>query len=551
MASRHSSILGLVLATVAVASPVGAQTIEPFAGTGVQGSLDGPRLSARIGFVEDIAIAPNGTIYFVDDRRLRTIDSNGAVATVLGTGAASGPGGGSGNIGITDVAIDLSGNVYVVDFPGRRILRFTAPATFTPFAGTGVSGFSGDGEPAISAQFSSIYGIDFDAAGSLYVADGNRIRRITADGVVATIATAPFSFGPSTFGALTSANLAVSADGTAYVNRGGNNGFGLWRSTPGGAFELVSSSAPPSFPFKLCVTSPVSEQVVAGPARRGPDGLIYIANGSCLSRLTPTGRMELLGGSAMAGPDAAAGQLGPLSAARFSGMNALAFDASGRLYLADARNYRIRRVTGLPVFVNATPVANAGPDAAAVEGDTFQFDARGSTDPDGDTLRFAWTVLSRPPGSVTALLNETLATPQLRVDVPGTYTLRVQVSDGADSATDDVSLVVRSVAAYATELLGNVSSSIDAMPDSALQSPGLRWRLTRFLADSVSAAQAGNWARALSSIEAALERTDGCPIRGSYDSNGPERDWIQDCAFQYDTYNTLSLVRAKYLEKLP
>ncbi len=551
MAIRVCSALALAAVTIAMSSPARAQTIVTAAGNGTQGSADGAALNASIRSVRDIAITPDGTIYFVDDRRLRRIDAFDMVSTVPGTGA-SGPGSPPGLIGVTDIAVDLSGNVFVVDSSSGRILRFTEPGTFTPFAGTGVPGTSGDGGPAISAQFSSIYGIDFDAAGNLYVADGNRIRRITADGVVTTTATSSFTFGPTTFGALTAANLAVSAEGTAYVNRGGNNGFGLWRSTPGGAFELVSSSSPPSFPFPLCVTGPASEQTVAGPARRGPDGLIYIANGSCLSRLTPTGRMELLGGASTPGLDAAAaaGQPGPLSTARFSNLNSLAFDLAGRAYLADAGNFRIRRVTGLPVYVNTPPVANAGPDSTAVEGDAIQFDARGSSDADGDTLKFLWTVLARPPGSVAQIAGETLSTPSLRVEVPGSYTLRVQVSDGLDLATDDVTLVVRSVAVYAAEVLGNVAGSIDAMPASALQSPGLRSLLIGFLGDSVAAAQTSNWALALSRLNAAIERTDGCPVRGAYDSNGPARDWIQDCAFQYDTYYQLSLVRGKYQEKL-
>jgi uncharacterized protein (TIGR03437 family) len=76
------------------------------------------------------------------------------------------------------VAVDGDGNVFVASSGNHKILRITPAGVVSPIGGTGTAGFSGDGGPALSAQFSSPSGLAADLAGNLYVADtGNhRIR---------------------------------------------------------------------------------------------------------------------------------------------------------------------------------------------------------------------------------------------------------------------------------------------------------------------------------------------------------------------------------------
>lgn len=88
---------------------------------------------------------------------------------------------------------------------------------------------------------------------------------------------------------------------------------------------------------------------------------------------------------------------------------------------------------------NAPPVANAGNDRSALLGQTVILDGTGSTDADGDTLTYAWTMLSKPAGSVSVLSSATAEKPSFVVDESGDYVVRLVVNDGqSDSAPDTI-----------------------------------------------------------------------------------------------------------------
>lgn len=99
---------------------------------------------------------------------------------------------------------------------------------------------------------------------------------------------------------------------------------------------------------------------------------------------------------------------------------------------------------------NSAPVADAGRDMTAYEGDSVQLDGSGSTDADGDALTYLWSLLSRPAGSSAELVGETLVDPTLQVDVAGLYVVQLIVSDGELSSVPDT--VAIDVAADETEL---------------------------------------------------------------------------------------------------
>ncbi|MGY4829032.1 PKD domain-containing protein [Sphaerotilaceae bacterium SBD11-9] len=90
---------------------------------------------------------------------------------------------------------------------------------------------------------------------------------------------------------------------------------------------------------------------------------------------------------------------------------------------------------------NSVPVANAGPDQTARVGDTVVLDGRGSNDVDGDTLTYAWRIVSAPAGSSSALSNAAVVQPSLRLDVSGTYELQLVVNDGSVNSPADTVIV--------------------------------------------------------------------------------------------------------------
>jgi len=127
------------------------------------------------------------------------------------------------------LAIDAAGNLYFSDTGNARVRMVDTKGIITTIAGTGVAGFSGDGGPAKAAQLSGPGGLALDATGNLYVADGNRIRKIDKAGIITTIAggdNSGFSGdgGPATAATLGSpGNIRFDAQGNLYIADGGNN----------------------------------------------------------------------------------------------------------------------------------------------------------------------------------------------------------------------------------------------------------------------------------------------------------------------------------------
>ncbi len=88
---------------------------------------------------------------------------------------------------------------------------------------------------------------------------------------------------------------------------------------------------------------------------------------------------------------------------------------------------------------NTAPVANAGPDQSVQRGSTVHLNGSGSTDADGNTLTYLWSILSAPTGSTAALSSTTSVSPTFVADRVGDYVVQLVVNDGlVNSAPDTV-----------------------------------------------------------------------------------------------------------------
>ena len=91
---------------------------------------------------------------------------------------------------------------------------------------------------------------------------------------------------------------------------------------------------------------------------------------------------------------------------------------------------------------NSAPIANAGMDQHVYINDSVTLDGSASTDADGDTLTYSWS-LQKPAGSSSILSDSSLMKPTFTPDIAGTYIVTLKVSDGkTDSASDQASIIV-------------------------------------------------------------------------------------------------------------
>jgi sugar lactone lactonase YvrE len=240
-----------------------------------------------------------------------------------------------------------------------------------------VETLAGDGSPgwrdgaAAAASFGEPYGVAVGAEGSVYVADAgesNRIRRLTPQGEVLTLAGGGEGFADGAGGAAafsTPSGLALDAAGNLYVADTGNNR--VRRVTPAGAVTTLAGGGGAGFRDGPAAEAQFDAPV--GVAVAG-DGRVFVADtyNDRVRVITGDGQVRTLAG--LGTPGHADG--GALDAALFDTPCGLAVAADGAVYVADTGNNRLRKITkeGQVVTLNLFTPAEPGappPDAAPFE----------------------------------------------------------------------------------------------------------------------------------------------------------------------------------------
>jgi uncharacterized protein (TIGR03437 family) len=164
-----------------------------FTGFGGDG---GPAANALFSTPSGLAFDGANNLYVVDrlNQRVRKINSAGIISTVAGNGTDgfSGDGGLATAAQLSApyrVAADQAGNLYITDPNNQRIRKVAPNGIITTIVGTGQAGFSGDGGPATQAKLNGPPDVELDGAGNLLIADNYRIRRVNlSTGIITTIA---------------------------------------------------------------------------------------------------------------------------------------------------------------------------------------------------------------------------------------------------------------------------------------------------------------------------------------------------------------------------
>jgi hypothetical protein len=218
--------------------------------------------------------------------------SNGIIVTVAGGGTTlNGPSDATNSSlsGPSGVAVDALGNIFIADTGNNRVRQVGLDGVIRTVAGNGTWGYSGDGSPAIKATMMGPTSVASDASGNLFIGDNLRVREVSTNGVITTVAGGGTNYAE---------NNGVQATNVEFT-------FGVSGVTVDTLGNLVLASG---LVFKVA-TNGVLTLLAGG----GPQQMAYLGDG------------------------------GPATNA-FLFAAGIAFDSSGDLFIADSRDGRIRYV---------------------------------------------------------------------------------------------------------------------------------------------------------------------------------------------------------------
>jgi streptogramin lyase len=332
--------------------------IDAYAGNAT-GGYDGdghPLLSSEFAAPLGLFFTPDGNLVVVDWFNTRLREATGGVMETV-AGGYIGDGGPALSAALVDpekVAFDKAGNYYIADSSGNRIRKVSKTGKITTVAGTGISGYSGDGGPATSATLWGPYGVAIDSSGNIFFADSSNfvIRKVDTSGNISTFASNSSFVGLGAMATDSLDNVYVADLGSCVV----------WKISPAGAASIVAgvwfscgyngdnisaTTAELNLPFGMTVDS---------------KGNILIADtyNNRIRKVNSRGIITTVAGDGTCG---FSGDGGPATAAQLCHAWGVAVNAAGAVYFADTHNIRIRKVS------RGTITTYAGTGASGFNGD--------------------------------------------------------------------------------------------------------------------------------------------------------------------------------------
>ena len=336
--------------------------ISTIAGNGTSGfSGDGgPATNAQMTeAVCTIVIDGAGNVYVSDkaNGRVRRVNTSGIITTFAGGGSSTADGipATNASINLNCTAVDMYGNVYIAD--GNRIRKVdAATGIINTIAGSATAGYSGDSGPATAATLHNPYGLCVDAAMNIYIGEEANavVRKISAAGIISTYAGTGVSGYSGDGGAATVAKLKspdgvwIDAAGNLYVADRYNyvirkiDASGIISTFAGSGSSGYCGDGGPATAACFFEPSTVCSDVM---------GNVYVGdfhNGR-IRKITPSGIISTIAGGGASGSEGI-----PATNAHLTDTWGVGIDGESNIYITDRSNYRIRKVNGI-----GSPVASS------------------------------------------------------------------------------------------------------------------------------------------------------------------------------------------------
>ena len=359
--------IAVLLAAVAGAQPTASWTIETFPSSTAGTQLNTPR---------GVALDASGNLYIVDNSNhsILKMDSTGSISRVAGTGTQGfgGDGGAATTAQLnspTAVAPDAAGNLYIADTYNNRVRKVDTAGVITTVAGDGTRSYGGDGGAATSAQLNRPISLALDGSGNLYIADvwNNRIRMVNSSGNISTVAGDGTSGFSGDGGAATEARLfspfgvALDGSGNLYIADAANHRIRRVSST--GTITTVAGDGSESYGGDGGAATSAQLSTPSDVVLDG-SGNLYIVdqNNHRIRKVSSTGTITTVAGTGAAGYSEDGGAA---TEAQLNSPAGLAVDGSGNLYIADLDNHRIRKVDSAGIISTIVGDGLQGDSAAA------------------------------------------------------------------------------------------------------------------------------------------------------------------------------------------
>jgi uncharacterized protein (TIGR03437 family) len=388
LGARRMGVCLVIVGVLATGSQAQSYIISTAAGGGSPADRVGDGGPATQAIVQpfDVAVDSSGNLFIADAGRVRKVTTNGIITTVAGGGSPAdgvGDGGPATQAAVSPVAVavDASGNLYISDIPirGPRVRKVNTQGIITTIAGTGISGYSGDGGPATSAQVSDPMGIAVDSAGNVYLADryNARIRKISTSGIITTVAGGgrPASGigdgGPAVNATLLGPyGVAVDPAGNLFISDLGN--VRIRKVATNGVISTIAGNGTSTYSGD---GGPAVQAGIDSPWHVAVDGLgnIFIttrldtfatSSGNYVRLVNPSGIISTIAGNGNntlgGGHTGYGGDGGPATQAELHTPEGIAVSSTGLVYVAQLFDFRVRLLTPTGPPQGSQPAITAG-----------------------------------------------------------------------------------------------------------------------------------------------------------------------------------------------